>query len=123
MELPEFKLIVAGGRDYRDYPRLEAKLFELAETVYADKAISIISGAASGADGLAIKFAGIHNVMLYTFPANWDQYGKRAGFLRNEDMANFSHGLLAFWDGNSRGTKHMIEQAQRHYLDVHIERY
>ncbi len=121
----EFKLIVAGGRDFasqENYWLLEANVIALAEGPYADRAVSIVSGMARGADALAVRFAKIHNVMLHEFPADWDK-GKHAGFLRNVDMAEFSDGLLAFWDGSSRGTAHMIKTMELHKKPVHIVRY
>jgi hypothetical protein len=105
----EFKLIVAGSRGFNDYELLSRTLFAIAEDVDPTVEISNVSGMARGADMLAAQFAKTNNVQLYEFPANWDMYGKRAGYLRNEEMAAFSNGLLAFWDGESRGTKHMIE--------------
>ena len=104
----EFKLIVAGGRDFEDYEKLSTELLALALDTYKDRDVSIISGMARGADALAVRFAKEHNVMLYEFPADWNGFGKRAGFVRNEQMAQFADGLLAFWDGQSRGTEHMI---------------
>lgn len=123
MEIPEFKLIVAGGRDFADYLRLEKMLVQLAETTYKDHAISIVSGMARGADALAVHFAREYNVMLYAFPADWDTHDKAAGFIRNGEMAQFSDGLLAFWDGKSRGTRHMINLMKRIGKPVHVEQY
>lgn len=63
---------------------------------------------------------------LVRFPANWAAFGKRAGYIRNEQMAKYavedgSCGMLiAFWDGKSRGTKHMIDLANKHGLKVHV---
>ena len=119
----EFKLIVAGGRDFLDYALLEEALMELATVTYTDKAVSIVSGMARGADAMGVKFATKHCVNLYEFPANWDKYGKRAGFIRNEEMAKFSDGLLAFWDGQSKGTLHMIQTMRLAGKSVHVIRY
>lgn len=119
----EFKLIVAGGRDFNDYDLLSRVLFAMADVDYADHAISIVSGMARGADRLAVNFAREYDVKLYPFQPDWNQYGKRAGFLRNEDMGRFADGLLAFWDGQSRGTKHMIQYMQAQGKPVHIHQY
>lgn len=105
----EFKLIVAGGRDFLNPGLMERVLYSMADTEYADKEISIVSGMARGADALAYQFAHKHGIKCYEFHANWNQYGKRAGFLRNEQMGRFADGLLAFWDGQSKGTKGMID--------------
>lgn len=119
----EFKLIVAGGRDFDDYVEMHAQVMKLATTAYRDHEISIVSGMARGADALAVRFANVERIQLYKFPADWDKYGKRAGFLRNEEMAKFSDGLLAFWDGQSRGTAHMIKTMQAMGKPVHVVRY
>jgi hypothetical protein len=119
----EFKLIVAGGRDFDDYVLVHGQLMELASTTYRDKAVSIVSGMARGADALGARFAKVEGVRLYEFPANWDQYGKRAGFMRNEQMGRFSDGLLAFWDTRSKGTAHMIEFMRKLNKPVHIITY
>jgi hypothetical protein len=77
---------------------------------------------ARGADALGYQFAKTNNIMVYEFPADWSQ-GKSAGFKRNAQMGDFSDGLLAFWDGQSRGTKGMIEYMQRLGKPVHVVRY
>lgn len=120
--MKEFKLIVAGGRDFNDYGLLSKELNALANGIYADVAVSIVSGMARGADALAVRFAQEHGVQLYEFPADWSQ-GKWAGFLRNKEMAKFSDGLLAFWDGQSRGTRHMIETMEQLKKPVYIVQY
>lgn len=56
-------------------------------------------------------------------PADWDLYGKSAGFKRNVQMAEYADALVAFWDGASSGTKHMIETAQKMGLDVRVKKY
>ena len=119
----EFKLIVAGGRDYYDYEQVSRSLIALADVEYADKEISIVSGMARGADSMGHRFAKEHHVTCYEFPAQWLTHGKRAGFMRNEDMGRFSDGLLAFWDGESRGTKHMIDYMRKLNKPVHVINY
>lgn len=121
--MSEFKLIVAGGRDYMDYEHLSRVLFAMADVEFADKELSIVSGMAKGADALGHKFAKENHVKVYEFPADWGKYGKRAGPLRNEEMAKFSDGLLAFWDGQSRGTAHMIRTIENMRKPVHVIRY
>lgn len=119
----DFNLIVAGGRDFNDYELMSRVLFALADVELADKNINIVSGVARGADALAIQFAKEHQVNLYEVPADWNKYGKSAGYKRNEVMANMSHGLVAFWDGHSKGTKHMIDIAKNKGLFVKVVNY
>lgn len=119
----EFKLIVAGGRDFNDYETLSRVLNDTANGLYASKAVSIVSGMARGADMLGHRFAKEHNVKVYEFPADWSGMGKVAGFKRNEHMAKFADGLLAFWDGTSKGTGHMIGCMRLANKPVHIVSY
>jgi len=121
--MQEFKLIVAGGRDFTDYAKASEEIIKLANGPLKDFAVSIVSGMARGADALGARFAHEHNVKLYEFPADWNKYGKAAGFKRNEEMGRFADGLLAFWNGESRGTKHMIEYMQSLSKPVHVIRY
>lgn len=121
--LKEFKLIVAGGRDFADRTLLEAEILRLANNELKDKAVSIVSGMARGADRLAYEFAKSKYIQLYEFPADWNKYGKSAGYRRNSEMSQFADGLLAFWDGKSRGTKHMIEYMRRLNKPVEIINY
>ena len=118
----EFKLIVAGGRDFNDAVLLERVLIALADVDYADMALSIVSGMARGADALGYQFAQANGVKCYEFPADWDTHGKRAGFIRNKQMGDSADGLLAFWNGSS-GTEHMISYMQSLTKPVHIVYY
>ncbi|MCD7996506.1 MAG: SLOG family protein [Clostridiales bacterium] len=85
--------------------------------------IVIISGTARGADKLGEYYAERTNLKK-RFPADWDNLGKRAGYVRNAEMAKYAAKevgvLIAFWDGISRGTKHMIDLANRYELEVHV---
>lgn len=121
--MTDFNLIVAGGRDFNDYQRVEKVLFDFVERLDGDYHINIVSGMARGADALAVQFCRHHGVNLIEMPADWNTYGKSAGYRRNTQMAANSHGLIAFWDGHSRGTSHMIETAQNKGLITQIEYY
>lgn len=82
--------------------------------------IEIVSGTANGADKLGEKYANEKGYLLKKFPADWDKYGKSAGFKRNVEMSNYADALIAFWDGKSKGTKHMIDLAKRYELKVKV---
>lgn len=120
------KLIVAGGRDFRDYATLSRKLQTIRLMIWdnclADD-LEIVSGTARGADQLGERWARENQVSLTQFPADWDRYGKSAGYRRNEQMAKYAHTLLAAWDGKSRGTGHMIDLAKEYGLGVMILKY
>lgn len=121
--MQEFKLIVAGGREFNDYDRLAQEITRLADNELKEYAVSIVSGMARGADLLAYHFARNNGVKVYEFPADWNTHGKRAGYLRNEQMAHFADGLLAFWNGSSKGTAHMIETMEKLGKSIRVIRY
>ena len=102
------KLIVAGSRfkDSEYDTRLPLVVQEL-DKKFPDIS-EIVSGTARGYDRLGERYAQSHHIPVERFPANWDEYGKSAGYRRNEDMANYADELIAFWDGVSKGTQHMI---------------
>ena len=120
-----FRVIIAGGRDFADYDRLK----EVCDKILANKipeGITVISGTARGADSLGERYAQERGCELIRMPAEWDRYGKAAGYKRNEAMAQTAGtggGLIAFWDGKSRGTGHMIDLARQYGLAVRIVRY
>lgn len=116
------QVIIAGGRNFNDYELLSKVCLRLLSNIPKIE-ISIISGSAKGADSLAIKFAKEHGINFIEFPANWDAYGKRAGFLRNREMEQNATHLIAFWDGLSKGTANMIDLMKKANKTVHIERY
>ena len=121
---PLVRIIVAGGRDFNDYELLSAELIKYIREIAPDAerdGVAIVSGAAAGADTLGARFARLNHMPLHVYPAEWDIYGKLAGFRRNKIMARNADYLLAFWDGKSSGTLHMIKEAPP--LPVKIVRY
>lgn len=123
--LNSYKVIVAGGRDFDNYEFLKEKLDETFESLGDLDAhpIEIISGMADGADILGIKYAKEHKLTMVLYPANWDKYPRMAGILRNMNMLVTATHLVAFWDGKSHGTKHMIEIAKEKGIPVWIYKY
>lgn len=117
-----FKMIVAGGRDFSD-TELFLQTMQQVEQELAKYAVSLVSGMAKGADMMAWQFARQEGITCHHFPADWNQHGKSAGFRRNQEMADFSDGLVAFWDGKSRGTKHMIETMTKQDKWIMVVRY
>lgn len=102
------KTIIAGCRTFNDFDFMEKSIDILVNLGKID-ITEVVSGKAKGADSLGEKYASLNNIPVKEFPANWDLYGKKAGILRNQEMGNYADILIAFWDGNSRGTKHMID--------------
>lgn len=106
-----FRLVVAGVRYFDDYLLLSKEMDEY-RTQYSNSLI-IISGCADGADKLGERYASEHNLTVERYPAEWDKYGKSAGPIRNERMAEVADAVIVFWDGESKGTQSMIECAKR----------
>lgn len=120
----EKKIIIAGSRNFENYEYLEEQTKNLIKSLNVNNAlITIISGKAQGADTLGERFAKENKLSLLEFPADWEKYGKKAGYLRNAEMANHATHLLAFWNGSSPGTKHMIDIATQKNLTVKVCEY
>ena len=105
------KLIIAGSREFTDYELLTEML--AAKDLNADTVTEVVSGCARGADRLGERWATAQGIPIARFPANWDSYGKRAGYVRNSEMAEYADACIVFWNGSSKGTKHMIDVANR----------
>ena len=115
----ELRIIIAGSRNFNDYDFLKREVLNIVKYDNRRKEyVKIISGCARGADTLGERFAKEFGLEVKKFPADWDGLGKRAGYVRNAEMAKFAVEdnndgmLIAFWDGQSRGTKHMIDLAK-----------
>lgn len=121
--MKEFKLIVAGGRDFLDRDLMDQWIKQVLIELPDDNVVSIVSGMAPGADTLAYQWALCNKCKLYKYYARWQAEGKRAGYIRNQEMCDASDGLLAFHDGVSKGTKHMIQIARNAGLYVKVVNY
>ena len=101
------KVIVAGSRDGFEEGQVWMALSH--ELVSDIPELEIVSGGARGVDSFGESWAYEANVDVKRFPADWDTHGKKAGFLRNVDMSRYADRLIAFWDGKSKGTGHMVK--------------
>lgn len=108
------KTIIAGSRRCTDYKEL------LKAIQKAWVPTSVVSGTARGADRLGEKWAKKNNVTIHRFPAHWEDFGRGAGYIRNNEMSDNAEGLIALWDGKSKGTKHMIDIANKKGLKVYV---
>ena len=109
MDKEIYRIIIAGGRDFDDYSLLQSKCLPIIERLMPNHEVIIMSGHAKGADVLGERFAKEHGLKLEVYPADWKAHYRSAGFRHNEQMGDIANGLIAFWDGESHGTKHMIE--------------
>jgi hypothetical protein len=127
------RTIIAGSRSITDFKVIEeaikASSFSISE---------VVSGGAKGVDLMGEKFANDNNIPIKVFKPSWsdldvsgsiikeNKYGKfnaRAGVDRNERMGNYADALIAVWDGNSKGTIHMINYMKKLNKKVFVYRY
>lgn len=109
-------VIVAGSRTFDDKDVLYRVLDHILSN-YKSEDITIIEGKAKGADRLAGEYARDRGIALIEIPAEWDKYGKSAGYIRNKAMHDKlaewnKRGCVCFWDGTSRGTAHNFDLAK-----------
>ena len=118
-EKKEYRLVVAGSRDFDDYALLSAALDKL---LAGKTNITIVSGTARGADRLGERYAAEHNLRIERFPAEWEKYHKGAGPIRNMKMVQSADAVIVFWDNESSGTKNIIECARKQDIPYRIVR-
>lgn len=82
----------------------------------------VLSGVADGADALGETWAQCNQIPILEFPARWSIHGRKAGILRNIEMADNAEALIAVWDGKSKGTAHMIKCATEKGLRIYVHR-
>lgn len=113
------KLIVAGGRTFSNKVLLHTKLNELLEDI-----TEIVSGGAFGADQLGEEWAKQNNIPIIQFKPQYNGPNDRSAPLRrNIQMAEYGDKLIAFWDGKSKGTEHMIKQMNKVEKEVIVINY
>jgi hypothetical protein len=102
------KVIIAGSRSINSYALVEKTVAASGFTI-----TEVVSGGARGVDQLGAMWARRNHVRCITMPAAWmtldGERNMKAGFERNERMADYADALIAVWDGVSKGTQHMMQ--------------
>ncbi len=129
------KLIIAGGRDFKDKRLLK---IELNKYVRGMTELELVCGMAEGADTLGYEVFKANGHTPKEFHADWkdmsepcvrktNRYGKEynalAGTKRNHKMGDYATHALIFWDGRSKGSKDMIDYMRKLGKPVKIIRY
>jgi hypothetical protein len=109
------KTIVAGSRGIDRYDIVEQAIRLSGFTI-----TELVSGTAQGVDSLGECWAKAQGIPVSRFPARWRTQGRAAGKIRNSKMSHYADALIAIWDGQSRGTKDMIDKAKYRGLKVYI---
>jgi len=112
---PPLRTIIAGSRSIADIEAVRAAMLSCPW-----RPTAVLSGAARGVDTLGEQWACEQGIPVERHPADWEGLGRRAGLARNESMAAMAEALVAVWDGQSTGTRHMIETARARGLRVHV---
>lgn len=135
---PKFRVVVAGGRLFKDKALLKRTLDALLFNVCTTHEIHIVSGCAKGADKLGEEYADLRGFEVDHYEADWKnldvepciirtndygQYNAAAGGIRNALMADNSEATVVFWDGKSTGSKDMIQRTKDAGNKLRVVRY
>lgn len=112
------KVIIAGSRHLDNASVVAAAIMHSGFDI-----TQVVSGGASGVDASGEALADLHSMDLKVFPADWKRHGKAAGPIRNKQMAAYADALIAVWDGQSRGTKNMIDEMKKLNKPVFVYRF
>lgn len=110
------RVIIAGGRNIVDKSLIKVVILE--SNIKIDECVS---GCANGVDKISAQICRDLNIPVKEFPAKWDEFGKSAGYRRNEEMAKYvgkDGFLILIWDGASKGSGHMRDLAKKYGLTI-----
>lgn len=109
------KVIIAGSQTIKRMAIIEKAIADADFTI-----TEVVSGAAPGVDTVGAEWARINDIPVREFPADWRGFGRSAGMIRNQQMAEYADALIAVWDGKSRGTSNMIDSMRRRRKLVYV---
>jgi hypothetical protein len=111
------KTIIACSRTIVDYNKLSSVLESLSSDL---KITEVVCGTEMGMDQLGKQWAENNGIPVKEFPPNWDKFGKAACYIRNREMALYADAAVILWDGQSRGTEHMINLSVQTKLKLFV---
>lgn len=114
------KIAIVGSREFKNKEFVKTKIRDF----LCPNEDTLISGGARGVDSWAEEVADERKCNKRIFKPEWDKYGKSAGFIRNKLIIDSANYVVAFWDGQSKGTKHSIDLAikQGKPVDIYIRK-
>lgn len=116
-----YNLAIVGSRSITDQQFVN-RIFNAFKFMFGNPN-KVISGGAKGIDSFGEQWADLNNIEKIIFKPDWDTYGKRAGFIRNEDIIKNCDVCLAIWDGESNGTKHDIQLCEENKKELVLFNY
>lgn len=114
------KVAIIGSRSFSDY---DFFVKEIESAVPISDITAIVSGGARGADSLGARFGQDYVIPTEIYMADWQKHGKAAGFIRNSEIVKNSDIIVAFWDGQSRGTQDTMQKARKKEVPVWVVCY
>ena len=115
------RVAVAGCRHYENYEEAKKYIDFCISEIRKKYTLIIVSGGCRGADALGERYAAESGFMAEIYPAVWEKYGRAAGPKRNKKIAEISDYIICFWDGKSKGTKSLIQFAEKAGKTVKIK--
>ena len=115
------RVIIAGSRHFSGEDAYFALKYSIEKSGF--EITEVVCGGAAGIDSLGRRWAHENNIPVRMFPALWRVHAKRAGMLRNIEMAEYGEALIAIPGESSRGTRHMITEARKRDLFIYISDY
>lgn len=109
------RTIVAGSRTIKDYSIVKQAIENSGFDV-----TTLISGTADGVDKLAEQWAVENNVTIEQHTEDWNKWGRAAGPVKNQEMADCAEACIIVWDKVSKGTKNMMMQAIKNGLKLYV---
>ncbi len=113
------RVLVCGGRDYNDVEKIEWELQCITDPQHGGKySYTLISGMARGVDTIAANWAYKNGMNVEEYPADWDTFGKAAGFMRNKQMLEEGKPDLVIAFPGGKGTAMMVKLARDAGVEV-----
>lgn len=112
------RVAVVGSRGFSDYSFFAEKLEQIISNLENVEFVS--GGCKSGGDALIAKYCKEHNYKLTEHLPDWENLGKKAGFVRNKLIVDDCTHLIAYFDGQSKGTENSINMARKQNKQIRI---
>lgn len=110
-------VLACGSRGWCDFQAVRDRLAS-----FVDVHTTVFHGGAAGADRHVSAACVELGLDCYAFPPRYDEHGKAAPHVRNDQMLAQADLVVAFWDGKSRGTKSVIDKAEKLGIPVEVVR-
>jgi hypothetical protein len=113
------KIIICGTRTMNDAAFVKECLDK---SKFRSVMTEVLTGGAGGVDTIAYWWARFNKIPCRVFRARWSD-GPWAGPLRNHKMVKEADGLIAIWEGTSRGTRNTIRNAEEAGIPVEVHTF